>query len=875
MTGAGPDDAVRRALALISEHPGVDGVVAPLTDSASGATTVDVAFRVNLPSEWRRQGESPSGVRSREVVRFDFAAGYPLFPPTLSFREDFTRNLPHMQPWVTNGRPAPCIYDGDTGELLHRDGLAGILNQTSLWLDNAALGRLIDPEQGWEPVRRDSFHDDVVADAGHLQGLVDRRGGWRLLKVSYLKIGAADGSYSIHGQVLREVVKVNPTSVGQRFREGELHGDAGFHRGFSLALIAWPGKLPSGEAIVSDNYYPETVETIDGLKERAVMYGCGDELDTGLRWLEKCLSGWPEAGPFPMPVILLARRPFHLIGSTSPIELCPYIVEIRAPGLFDDGGATVVRAAAHRHTISRPLLAAMAGRTTTSERPRWTLVGAGSLGSKLALHLARAGNGPEVVVDRSGMSPHNAARHALVPATGDMQILWMDAKARSLVQALCGLDQEATALVADAAAMAMDRKRAQSAWSKESWAVVNATASLAVREAFGASEWIRPRVVEASLFAGGRVGAITVEGPGRNPSTTDLIAEFYAMLQEEPELSSIVFDDNYRIWSTDWFEDADRELKKLMDHVASRLEAILAGSGAAGGEKVLLGETVERSDEQPVEASTSQGGPEELDDEPLFVEVGDTVLYHEMGCGQDIRRATVVRGKDDPAKAIINDNKPLAVALLGAAAGETVTVRQPTSELDVVVNRIERPERENGEAMVAGASTSVDGVELAPYKEWRGEAADPRRASRGSAAETLCAIIETEGPVLANRAYQIHVRASGIQRLGPQLRRFLDRALAKLERDGRVVVERATGERGYRNAVLRKPETDQVRMRDIGPRSFDEVPGSELAALVGAIKRSKADASSDEIYREILDIYGLVRMTAQVRKRFEEASTPP
>ena len=543
MTGAGPDDAVRRALALISEHPGVDGLDAPLTDSARGMTSVDVTFRVNLPSEWRRRGESPSGVRSREVVRFDFSVGYPLYPPILSLREDFTRNLPHMQPWVTDGRPVPCIYDGDTAELLHRDGLAGILNQTSLWLENAALGRLIDPEQGWEPVRRDSFHDDVVADAGHLQGLVDRRGGWRFLKVSYLKIGASDGTYCVHGQVLREVVKVNPASVGQHFREGELNGDAGLRRGTSLALVAWPGKLPSGEAIVSDSYFPETVENIDGLKERAAMYGCGGELDAGLRRLERCLSGWPEAGPFPMPVILLARRPFHLIGSTSPIELCPYMAEVRSPGLFGDGGATAVRAAAHRHTISRTLLAGMAGRAATTDRPRWALVGAGSLGSKLALHLARAGNGPEVVVDRSGMSPHNAARHALVPATGDMQILWMDAKARNLSQALRGLDQDATALVADAVAMAMDRKRAQGAWSRKSWAVVNATASLAVREAFGASEWIRPRVVEASLFAGGRLGAVTVEGPGRNPSTTDLMAEFYAILQEERELSSIVFDD--------------------------------------------------------------------------------------------------------------------------------------------------------------------------------------------------------------------------------------------------------------------------------------------------------------------------------------------
>ena len=345
MTCAGPDDAIRRALALISEHPGVDGLDAPVTDAASGVTSVDVTFRVNLPSEWRRQGESPSGIRSREVVRFDFPARYPLYPPMLSLREDFTRNLPHMQPWVTDGRPVPCIYDGDSAELLHRDGLAGILNQASLWLENAALGRLIDPEQGWEPVRRDSLHDDVVADAGHLQGLVDRRGGWRFLKVTYMKIGAADGRWPVHGQVLREVVKVNPASVGEHFREGELNGDAGLRWGASLALVAWPGKLPSGEAIVSDSYFPETVETIDGLKERAAMYGCGGELVSGLHRLEKCLAGWAEAGPFPMPVILLVRRPFHLIGSTSPIEICPYVVDIRSPGLFGHGGATVVRAA--------------------------------------------------------------------------------------------------------------------------------------------------------------------------------------------------------------------------------------------------------------------------------------------------------------------------------------------------------------------------------------------------------------------------------------------------------------------------------------------------------------------------------------------------
>ena len=32
-----------------------------------------------------------------------------------------------------------------------------------------------------------------------------------------------------------------------------------------------------------------------------------------------------------MAVILLARRPFDVIGSASPIELCPYVVEVGSP----------------------------------------------------------------------------------------------------------------------------------------------------------------------------------------------------------------------------------------------------------------------------------------------------------------------------------------------------------------------------------------------------------------------------------------------------------------------------------------------------------------------------------------------------------------
>ena len=542
MPPASVRSTVRRALVLISEHPGVTEVGAPQTDEASGAITVDVMFTVNLPNEWRRLGESPSGIRLREEVRFEFPGGFPMDPSQLSLRADFNRNLPHIQPWLADGRPVPCIYDGCLAELLHKEGLAGILNQTTLWLERAALGTLINPEQGWESVRRDSFGDVLVADAGYLQGLVDRRGGHRFMKIEYLKFLGIDGVPVVYGQLASETVPVNRKTIARMFGEAEIGGDPQLQRGKSLALVVWPGKHPSGKPIINETYLPETVESVDGLKERAALYGCKRELDDGLNWLGRCVSGWQGADSYTMAVILLARRPFEVIGSASPIELCPYVVDVGLPRLFADGGATVVRAAAHRHAISRALLARMAGIEATAERASWTLVGAGSLGSKIALHLARAGNGPSVVVDKSGMAPHNAARHALVPATGDLQIFWTAAKARMLSEALSGLNQTATPIMADVARMLMSGEGARRAWSRKSWAVLNATASLVVREALGASKVMPTRVVETSLFAGGRVGTITVEGPGRNPSTTDLMAEFYAILQEHSALGSIVFD---------------------------------------------------------------------------------------------------------------------------------------------------------------------------------------------------------------------------------------------------------------------------------------------------------------------------------------------
>lgn len=539
MAGQLSSDAVRRAVALAQQHPLVAAVSAPVFEETAACTTVDVTFTVNLPSRWQAAGQSPSGVKANEIVTLRFPSGFPLFPLQLQLRADFDRDRPHVQPWLVDGRVSPCVYDGDLGELLQREGVVGVLNHTAVWLERAALETLNDPRQGWEPVRRDALGDYLVADAECLRNLVTRGGGYAFLGLEYLWLtGGEEGS--VHGVLQHEPVRVNRTNVGRIFHERPLREPGGTCRGSSLGLVVWPGKKPSGDLIVCDAYRAEDVRNVGDLRERAEFYGCGEELETGLKWIGRCVSGRKSDGDYPLAIVLLARRPFNVIGSQSPIELCPYITRVSAPALFERGEETVVRPAGHRHKISPALLRQMSG-VSGKEPQRWTLLGAGSLGSKLAIHLARAGCGPEAVVDRAPMLPHNAARHALIPPVDDMEVLWGRTKADLLAVAVRGLGQETKAVNQDIVYL-LEEKGVRDAWSKRSWAVVNATASLRVREALAASNLVPSRVVEASLLGSGRVGMMTVEGPERNPNTGDLIAECYALLQKDAELRTIVFD---------------------------------------------------------------------------------------------------------------------------------------------------------------------------------------------------------------------------------------------------------------------------------------------------------------------------------------------
>lgn len=273
---------------------------------------------------------------------------------------------------------------------------------------------------------------------------------------------------------------------------------------------------------------------------RAREYGCDRALEEALSWLGTSVRGRRDDGPFAMAIVLLARRPCKVIGTESPLELCSYVTDISVPAVFEEGGKTTIRPAGHRDRVEPTLLRRLSGYGALEPRP-WTLLGCGSLGSKIAMHLARAGLAPNVVVDKRAMSPHNAARHALVPSQKG-QFLWTDSKASLLAETIRGLGDNPAALAEDVIDLAATPSRGREAWPPNTWAVVNTTASLNVREALASvGDRLRSPVIECSLFAVGRVGLVTVESAERNPDTGDLITAAYRLMAEDGQLSSLVF----------------------------------------------------------------------------------------------------------------------------------------------------------------------------------------------------------------------------------------------------------------------------------------------------------------------------------------------
>lgn len=509
-------NAVVFAAREIASHPAAQLLGEPAFHDCGASLTVEIDLRYG--ATWRARGASPTGVLPREEVRFDFPADFPSRAPTFSLRPDFSRNHPHVQPWLTDdGRVVPCVLNGAVGEFIAARGFHDLVAQIVDWLEGAAEGRLMNLKQGWEPARRDSYQDVLVTKDDRLTSLVNRQGGFGLFATEYVFKWTQDFTTFYWGELKDQVTVKAPLS------EKRFAPDSEYGRGEGLALVVWPGRTPNGKLIVCDHYVPDDVATVGDLFERATLYGVENELKSGLAVLRKQALG-RKPMTFPLVVTLLVRRPARVIGTDSDIEICSYLT----PNVLPVGPMTDLAAPArplsHRDAVEPGLLRRMTGDTKWA---KWVMLGCGSLGSKVAAHAGRSGNAPDIVADKGSLSPHNAARIALYPGTGGLATEWLSPKAKALAETLAAFGKPVTPMVVDHVALARHMLSVRGKAAKPRF-LVNTTASLVVRESLSAEEFDGlPRGVEMSLFDGAGIGYVGVEGTDRNPNASELVASLY------------------------------------------------------------------------------------------------------------------------------------------------------------------------------------------------------------------------------------------------------------------------------------------------------------------------------------------------------------
>ena len=157
------------------------------------------------------------------IARREAPTSRPAPPP-------FSSIMARRRRWFV-GLPEPCLLIGSTSELMGSQGVCALVDQLSLWLERAARLELIDPTQGWEPVRRDLIDDIIVADPGAMRAMVKATSGCAALW--YFLTGAID-ERRLHRIAVDDEPAVIASDLSTVFE--------GRRAQKCLTLVAWSGK---------------------------------------------------------------------------------------------------------------------------------------------------------------------------------------------------------------------------------------------------------------------------------------------------------------------------------------------------------------------------------------------------------------------------------------------------------------------------------------------------------------------------------------------------------------------------------------------------------------------------------------------------------
>lgn len=398
--------------------------VAALTSRSASATAAlcsSGAYTGALLTECRVNGDTPGSavlflevavpLGQRKAVNDVHAVepicvyilGSDVAPLAYPLREDFPEHLPHLNAsWAGEPRSL-CLFEMPPEEILRIATPHVMMERIRWWLAESAHGRLHGEHQPLDPVFAVSGRPLVLPPSG-----IDGLGTKPLAAVSF------DEAKDAPAFLIEDTGRIR----------AELHR--------YTAIVTTTAPLPNGTV----RSLPRTLADLVQAYAEAGADVADPLRDALRRWV-----GLPDIGT-------ALGCPCILVVST-PLERQPGVVERVDTKAFHAGSITTGQVAAalgalvsHSGSVSRPfpdirpdvaamqavalsaldvhasvdrrLARAASGRDGIEGDDRAvTLIGAGALGSQLALCAARMGIGRWIVVDPDYLLPHNLSRHAL------------------------------------------------------------------------------------------------------------------------------------------------------------------------------------------------------------------------------------------------------------------------------------------------------------------------------------------------------------------------------------------------------------------------------------------------------------------------------
>lgn len=162
---------------------------------------------------------------------------------------------------------------------------------------------------------------------------------------------------------------------------------------------------------------------------------------------------------------------------------------------------------------------------------------------------------------------------------------------------------------------------------------------------------------------------------------------------------------------------------------------------------------------------------------------------------------------------------------------------------------------------------------LAPLPKWSGSNVPPvDQVDPDYLADRLEEIVRIEGPMPAELAYRRYLRASGGQRLGSVIKKTFNQSMTSLVRSGRLLQIRDDIP-GQLAKTVYYPGTPPVVVRELGDRGLEEVPRSEVEALMQQLLEDGVAHDPEGIKRAVLGKYGRSSLTRAASSYLDECAS--